>query len=211
MIGYTTLGTNDIAKAAAFYDALFAEVGATRLLDMDNLVGWGTGMDRPMVAVIKPYDGNPATVGNGVMVALVVGKLGAGGPAARQGAGTRRRQRRRPRAARRRLLRRLLPRHGRPQAQLRLHDRWLKVGCGSGANASLPLVARRALSTLASAPAARSRIESRRTAAPREAASSCQWTQERNHVLHLRLQLGNMFPYSATSRKLRKEITRRGE
>ena len=72
MIGYTTLGTNDIAKAAAFYDALFAEVGATRLLDMDNLVGWGSGMDRPMVAVIKPYDGNPATVGNGVMVALVV-------------------------------------------------------------------------------------------------------------------------------------------
>lgn len=72
MIGYTTLGTNDIAKAAAFYDALFAELGAKRLMDMDRVVGWGTSMDKPMVAAIKPYDGNPATVGNGVMVALVV-------------------------------------------------------------------------------------------------------------------------------------------
>ena len=72
MIGYTTLGTNDIDRAAQFYDALFAEVGAKRLLDMDRLIGWGVGFDKPMLAVCKPYDRNAATVGNGVMVALVV-------------------------------------------------------------------------------------------------------------------------------------------
>ena len=72
MIGYTTLGTNDMARAAAFYDALFAEMGATRLMDMDRVIGWGVSMDKPMLAIIKPYDGNAATVGNGVMVALVV-------------------------------------------------------------------------------------------------------------------------------------------
>lgn len=73
MIGYTTLGTNDMARAGAFYDALFADLGAKRLMDMaPHLIGWGTGFEQPMVAVIKPYDGQPATVGNGVMVALLV-------------------------------------------------------------------------------------------------------------------------------------------
>ena len=73
MIGYTTLGTNDMARAGAFYDALFADLGAKRLMDMaPHLIGWGTGFEQPMVAVIKPYDSQPATVGNGVMVALLV-------------------------------------------------------------------------------------------------------------------------------------------
>ena len=73
MIGYTTLGTNDMARAGAFYDALFADLGAKRLMDMaPHLIGWGTSFEQPMVAVIKPYDGQPATVGNGVMVALLV-------------------------------------------------------------------------------------------------------------------------------------------
>jgi hypothetical protein len=33
MIGYVTLGTNNLARAAAFYDALLAEIGARRLMD----------------------------------------------------------------------------------------------------------------------------------------------------------------------------------
>ncbi len=73
MIGYTTLGTNDMDRAAAFYDALFAELGAKRLMDMaPQVIGWGTSFERPVVAVIRPYDGKQATVGNGVMVALMV-------------------------------------------------------------------------------------------------------------------------------------------
>ncbi|MBL8363054.1 MAG: VOC family protein [Rubrivivax sp.] len=72
MIGYVTLGTNDLPRAAAFYDALLAEVGARRLFDMERGIAWGVAMDKPSLGVMKPYDGQPATVGNGVMAALVV-------------------------------------------------------------------------------------------------------------------------------------------
>jgi len=70
MIGYTTLGTNDIQKAAKFYDALLGEFGAKRAMESDRLILWASAPNQPMLSVIKPYDGKPATVGNGVMVAL---------------------------------------------------------------------------------------------------------------------------------------------
>src|SRR5215510_9201563 len=70
MIGYTTLGTNDIAKAAKFYDALLGIFGAKRAMENDRLILWASGPGQPMLSVIKPYDGKAATVGNGVMVAL---------------------------------------------------------------------------------------------------------------------------------------------
>ena len=72
MIGYVTLGTNDLPRAAAFYDALLAEIGAKRLMDVDRGIGWGVSMDKPSLGIMKPFDGKPATVGNGVMVAIVV-------------------------------------------------------------------------------------------------------------------------------------------
>jgi catechol 2,3-dioxygenase-like lactoylglutathione lyase family enzyme len=72
MIGYVTLGTNDLPRASAFYDALLAEIGAKRLWSSDRGIGWGVAEDKPMLAVMKPYDGKAATVGNGVMVAFVV-------------------------------------------------------------------------------------------------------------------------------------------
>ena len=70
MIGYVTLGTNDMPRATAFYDALLAELGAKRIMETDHFVGWGTSMDKPLVMVFIPENGEPATVGNGVMVAL---------------------------------------------------------------------------------------------------------------------------------------------
>jgi catechol 2,3-dioxygenase-like lactoylglutathione lyase family enzyme len=72
MIGYVTLGTNDLPRAAAFYDTLLAEVGAKRLMELDRGIAWGVSMDKPSLGILKPFDGNAATVGNGVMVALVV-------------------------------------------------------------------------------------------------------------------------------------------
>ena len=71
MIGYTTVGTNDLQRAAAFYDALLAEFGAKRAMEMETFIAWATAPNTPMVAIIKPYDKQPATVGNGVMVALL--------------------------------------------------------------------------------------------------------------------------------------------
>jgi catechol 2,3-dioxygenase-like lactoylglutathione lyase family enzyme len=72
MIGYVTLGTNDLPRAAAFYDTLLAEIGAKRLMDFGRGIAWGHAMDRPSLGIMRPYDGQAATVGNGVMVALVV-------------------------------------------------------------------------------------------------------------------------------------------
>ena len=71
MIGYVTLGTNDLKRAGAFYDALLGEMGAKRVMENDRFIGWGTGANSPLLCVIKPYDDKPATVGNGVMVALL--------------------------------------------------------------------------------------------------------------------------------------------
>jgi len=73
MIGYVTLGTNDLARATAFYDQIFAAMGGKRVWESERGVAWGTGMQAPSVGVMKPFDGRPATVGNGTMVALAVG------------------------------------------------------------------------------------------------------------------------------------------
>jgi catechol-2,3-dioxygenase len=70
MIGYVTLGTNDLARAAPFYDELLALLGAKRGWVTEKMIAWTTGPTAPMVVLIKPADGKPATVGNGVMVAL---------------------------------------------------------------------------------------------------------------------------------------------
>ena len=73
MIGYVTLGTNDYDKACAFYDALLEQVGATRVMDQDTFVAWGTSMQAPAISVVKQCaNGEPASVGNGVMVAIAV-------------------------------------------------------------------------------------------------------------------------------------------
>ena len=72
MIGYVTLGTNDIQRAAGFYDSLLGLIGAGRFMEADNFIAWAVAPDKPSLGVIKPYDGKPATVGNGTMIALVV-------------------------------------------------------------------------------------------------------------------------------------------
>ena len=70
MIGYVTLGTNDMARAGRFYDDLLSVVGAKRTMESDRYIAWGNDPKAPMLFVIKPADGNAATVGNGVMIAL---------------------------------------------------------------------------------------------------------------------------------------------
>ena len=72
MIGYVTLGSNDIARAAGFYDELLKLVGAGRFMESDSFIAWSTGPTAPAISVITPYDGKPATVGNGTMVAIIV-------------------------------------------------------------------------------------------------------------------------------------------
>jgi catechol 2,3-dioxygenase-like lactoylglutathione lyase family enzyme len=72
MIGYVTLGTNRYDDAAKFYDALLGLIGAGRVLESDTFIAWGTSMSAPALSITKPFDGKPATVGNGVMIAIAV-------------------------------------------------------------------------------------------------------------------------------------------
>ena len=71
MIGYVTIGTNDLARSTAYYDALLATIGAGRFMEEENyFVAWATAPDQPSLAVSAPFDKKDATVGNGTMVAL---------------------------------------------------------------------------------------------------------------------------------------------
>ena len=73
MIGYVTMGTNDLERAVAFYDGLFEVIGAGRFMEVeDRYVAWAVAPGQPAISVTKPNDGNAATVGNGMMVALAV-------------------------------------------------------------------------------------------------------------------------------------------
>ena len=70
MIGYVTVGTSDLQRAAKFYDAIAAEMGTGRMMDFDTFIAWGTPGGAAGVAATLPFDKQPATVGNGTMVAL---------------------------------------------------------------------------------------------------------------------------------------------
>jgi catechol 2,3-dioxygenase-like lactoylglutathione lyase family enzyme len=72
MIGYVTLGTNNLERAGKFYDALLGELGGKRYMENDRLIAWSAGQNVPGIGVCKPYDGKSACVGNGSMVALNV-------------------------------------------------------------------------------------------------------------------------------------------
>jgi len=70
MIGYVTFGTSDLARAAKFYDAIAKEMGTGRMMEEDTFIAWGTPGGEAGIAATLPFDGKPASVGNGTMVAL---------------------------------------------------------------------------------------------------------------------------------------------
>jgi catechol 2,3-dioxygenase-like lactoylglutathione lyase family enzyme len=70
MIGYVTLGTNDREKSARFYDAVCGELGVKRMMENEQFIAWGEPDGGAGIGITRPFDGKPATVGNGVMVAL---------------------------------------------------------------------------------------------------------------------------------------------
>jgi hypothetical protein len=70
MIGYVTLGTNDRERGARFYDALANELGVGRFMENEQFIAWGAPDGGPGIGLTTPFDGKPASVGNGVMVAL---------------------------------------------------------------------------------------------------------------------------------------------
>lgn len=73
MIGYITLGTSDIRRGAAFYDAIATEMDTPRMMgsEADGFIAWGKPGDKAGLSIIHPHDGNAMSVGNGSMVALL--------------------------------------------------------------------------------------------------------------------------------------------
>ena len=74
MIGYTTIGVSDMARAEAFYSDLLQELGASQLFGQDRIKFFGTGMDAAMLAICIPYDEQTPHPGNGAMVAINAGE-----------------------------------------------------------------------------------------------------------------------------------------
>ncbi len=72
MIGYVTLGTNNLDNAVSFYDQLFSTIGAGRFMETEQFVAWATAPEQPALSITKPFNQEVATTGNGVMVAIVM-------------------------------------------------------------------------------------------------------------------------------------------
>ena len=73
MIGYVTIGTNDLGKAKAFWLELLEPLGAKLLMETGRIAFIGESMDRPILAVCTPHDEKPAHRGNGNMLAFSAG------------------------------------------------------------------------------------------------------------------------------------------
>ncbi len=69
MIGYTTIGVNDMARAEEFYGALLGEIGGSQLFGQDRIKFYGNG-EGGMLAICIPYDEQAQNPGNGTMVAI---------------------------------------------------------------------------------------------------------------------------------------------
>lgn len=72
MIGYVTLGATDFGASLTFYDAVLAVLGHERSFadEGSGWAAWGAATGARLF-ICKPFDGNPPTVGNGSMVALL--------------------------------------------------------------------------------------------------------------------------------------------
>jgi catechol 2,3-dioxygenase-like lactoylglutathione lyase family enzyme len=71
MFSYMMIGSNDLARAIAFYDAVMATLGHARIEDPDpNSASWGTPEPGPHIMVGPPFDGKRATAGNGMMISF---------------------------------------------------------------------------------------------------------------------------------------------
>ncbi|MBV1870934.1 MAG: VOC family protein [Gammaproteobacteria bacterium] len=70
-LDYCVLGTNKIEKAIKFYDSLFEQTELNKILSTDRMTFWQC--DDFAFAIAKPFNGEPASNGNGTMIGLNVG------------------------------------------------------------------------------------------------------------------------------------------
>ena len=70
MLFYATVGAHDIAQSAIFYDAALSTLGWERLREVNDEIGYGPKGDRPRIWLLKPFNGLPASFGNGILICL---------------------------------------------------------------------------------------------------------------------------------------------
>ena len=63
IMSHVSIGTDDLERALAFYDAVLATIGARRVLEHPGAVAYGRAF--PEFWVQRPADGRPAAIGNG--------------------------------------------------------------------------------------------------------------------------------------------------
>ncbi len=76
MLGYVTIGVNDMGRAEGFYNELLAEIGVKQIMDMARIKMYGTDPGAGMLAICVPYDEQDPSPGNGNMVAIPAGSKG---------------------------------------------------------------------------------------------------------------------------------------
>ncbi len=74
MYSHTTIGANDLARARAFYDVVLAPLELEVRFSDDAMVGYGQKGGRPQFLIVRPFDGNAPSVGNGAMIALLASR-----------------------------------------------------------------------------------------------------------------------------------------
>ena len=79
MIGYVMVGTNDLDRAAAFYDTILAPLGLMQVERVETYAAYApeTAEDAIEFYVTTPFDQRPATPGNGTMIALAAPSMQA--------------------------------------------------------------------------------------------------------------------------------------
>jgi catechol 2,3-dioxygenase-like lactoylglutathione lyase family enzyme len=73
MFSHVTIGSSDLERSGAFYDAVMKTLGHERFYSGDHIVGYGTPTG-DQTFVMHPFDGSPASVGNGTHIAFVAGE-----------------------------------------------------------------------------------------------------------------------------------------
>ena len=69
-IGYVTIGAADVAGAQPFFDATLGALGYERSEPFEGWAFYGPKGGEPCIGICRPYDGQSARAGNGIMVAL---------------------------------------------------------------------------------------------------------------------------------------------
>ena len=72
MIGYVTIGTDDLERAVAFYDPVLGALGHERTFKDGGWAGYAPKgqSDKAAIFLCSPHNGEPAKAGNGIMIGL---------------------------------------------------------------------------------------------------------------------------------------------